>query len=89
MTREEMSDTPFPCIVCGKSLKNFFAPNQPLDGCLFTSRGNYGSSVFDEIDGAKLEINICDDCLCTAQKKGWVGYWPGYPKREMKTWEME
>jgi hypothetical protein len=44
---------------------------------------HYGSTVFDEIDGAKLEVNICDDCLKAAQQRGIIGYWPGLPRRKL------
>ena len=55
-----------PCFKCGRSL---FAVgdekiNQPYDAVAFSSPGNYGSTVWDEMDNAiKLEIAICDNCL--------------------------
>jgi hypothetical protein len=44
-----MSIDALPCIVCGKHLVNVFedAENQPADGLVITTHGNYGSTVFD------------------------------------------
>ena len=38
----------------------------PLNAVVFTTHGNYGSTVFDPMhpDGLEtLEIHVCDDCL--------------------------
>lgn len=37
--------------------------NQPSNGTAFHTSGNYGSTIFDSFDGARLDIAICDDCL--------------------------
>jgi len=60
-----------PCIVCAKTLTNVFEDvvNQPKGGTIFRSSGNYGSTVFDEIDASFLEVNICDDCLKAASEQ--------------------
>lgn len=83
----------FPCFKCGKQLSNMLEPasvrNQPWDACTFNSYGHYGSTVFDNLDGAQIEINVCDDCLTAGKEAKIIGYWPGHPHREMKTWEGE
>lgn len=86
----ERERAPFPCLVCRKELWNVFTGNnQPCDACTFNSHGHYGSTVFDEMDGAQLEVNICDACLKEAQAHGIVGYWPGSPKRKLRPWAGE
>lgn len=59
---------PLPCIVCGMQPKScspgsdFFW--QPLDAVMFDAgSGNYGSSVWDEMDDRSMWINVCDECL--------------------------
>lgn len=60
-----------PCIVCGKALESAVRsvgsrtdPNQPSEGTVFSSHGNYGSTVWDPMTGVDmLEINVCDPCL--------------------------
>lgn len=42
------------CIVCQ-------APTE--DGTYFRTHGNYGSTVFDPMDGSYLDILICNPCL--------------------------
>jgi len=38
--------------------------NQPNDGLVFRSYGNYGSTFFDPMrESAYLEIAICDGCM--------------------------
>jgi hypothetical protein len=55
------------CIVCRKDLANVPGEeNQPAGGVEFTSRGHYGSTAFDPMDGTFLAVNICDDCLTKA-----------------------
>jgi hypothetical protein len=41
----------------------------PNDGVVFHARGNYGSTVFDPLDGTYLEVLICDDCLVEHKSK--------------------
>jgi len=69
-----MSERALSCIVCDKGLSNVFpdVENQPSGGVHFSSYGNYGSTVFDEVDGSYLEINICDDCMKRASEQGKV-----------------
>jgi hypothetical protein len=55
-----------PCIACGRELKNVDVDvegNQPYAATAFTTRGHYGSTAYDPMDGHYLEINVCDLCL--------------------------
>jgi hypothetical protein len=64
-----------PCIVCGTALTNVvdMVPNQPNDGVVCHTYGNYGSTVYDPIsDSRKLEFNVCDECLTNVSRLGWV-----------------
>lgn len=61
---------PLPCLVCGRHLEPVFAlrgrddQRQPNDAVMCSTPGNYGSTVFDEeINGYRLEFNVCDACL--------------------------
>ena len=68
-----MTDKPssLPCIVCKKVLEDTFNEqkhNQPYAGTIFVTHGHYGSTFFDPMDGSKIEINVCDDCLSAALK---------------------
>lgn len=62
---------PLPCISCGAILESALPGtpdvdivNQPYKGTVFTSTGQYGSTVFDPITGADfIEITVCDSCL--------------------------
>jgi hypothetical protein len=67
-----MSTKALPCIVCGTELESFRDPNQPLGGLAFATKGHYGSTVFDAMDGSTLEITICDACLTKAMAAGRV-----------------
>ena len=69
-----MPDMALPCIVCGKALRNVFddAGNQPNDGVVLTTHGNYGSTVYDSFTGEFLEVNLCDPCLVRAGEQGRV-----------------
>jgi hypothetical protein len=62
---------PPPCFTCGKELPaafdvpdGDFPSTQAWGAVMFSSPGNFGSAVFDEMDGSRLVINICDLCLC-------------------------
>ena len=57
-----------PCIKCEKEL-SLFDVMHPNDGVVFRARGNYGSTVFDPMDGSYLEVLICDDCLIKHKSK--------------------
>ena len=67
------------CIVCRKDLGDIPSgeQNHPKDGVVFQSHGNYGSTVFDPMDGTYLEVNICDPCLVQAGDDGnvLIGLW--------------
>ena len=53
-----------PCMLCGKDLRNVWDDiTQPSGGVQFTSYGNFGSRVFDPMNGEQLVIHFCDDCL--------------------------
>jgi hypothetical protein len=54
------------CLICGKPLPPAIADtNEPLGGVRFTSRGNYGSTVYDPGEALDefIEVVICDDDL--------------------------
>ena len=53
---------PMHCIVCKKTL-NMIDVLHPMDGLHLLTYGHYGSTVFDPMDGSKLDIAVCDDCL--------------------------
>lgn len=92
------------CIVCKKPLKDcgpqpFLHPsvtnppaeNLPLDGVAFQSYGNYGSRVFDPMDGTFLEIYVCDDCLLQAREAQivYLGLPEPFPSRQLVKWEKD
>jgi len=62
---------PLPCFVCGVDLdhaafthEDGYQVNQPSGGTGFSSRGHYGSTVYDPMcDGEVLELAVCDECL--------------------------
>ena len=72
-----------PCIRCGKQLYQVSkeAPvtesfqNQPYNGTAFYTSGHYGSTVFDEVFGETIEINVCDTCLLDAAKEQRILYY--------------
>lgn len=53
--------------MCKKQLERAFSDidHHPAGGAVFTSKGNYGSTVWDEgwTSGRSLHIIICDECL--------------------------
>lgn len=63
--------TPLPCLKCGRALPAVMedVTNQPHGGTVFTSPGQYGSTLFDPMNGEFLEVNICDECLEDAGEK--------------------
>lgn len=66
---------PIPCLVCGKQLEEALpgmpeGTNQPYAALAFTTNGHYGSTLFDRMDDATLEINVCEPCL--VERKGRV-----------------
>lgn len=77
-----------PCIVCSRELREVIEErgmtgtvNQPDGGVAFESYGHYGTTVFDPMDGTRLEVNVCDECLTEAAKKGRV-LWFDRKKRD-------
>jgi len=86
-------DEPLVCLLCGKPCKKVWKdyPNQPYGATVFTSRGQYGSTVFDEVDGTYLQVNIHDRCLVNAAIERRVWYiTPVAPIRqpaELRVWE--
>jgi hypothetical protein len=63
-----------PCIVCGNKLKpmDSGSPNHADDANEFSTHGQYGSTVFDPVNGDRLAVNICDKCLAAGQELGRV-----------------
>jgi hypothetical protein len=62
------------CLVCLKPLQGALRGDTkqefrepPGHALIFTSIGNYGSTVFDN-PGEQLEISICDDCIVERSK---------------------
>lgn len=63
---------PLPCLLCRKELESIVKPGpQPAGAVMFTSPGTFGSGVFDDIDGSRLQINICDECLISNHDLVW------------------
>lgn len=78
---EKVRGHALPCIRCGKSLKNIGsgdgapAKNQPYNGTLFSTSGQFGSTVFESFHGETIEINVCDTCLLDAAVELRVRYY--------------
>ena len=54
------------CLKCGNELENYqdgMPFVSPIDGLSFIAYGQYGSTVFDPMDGSWLQIVVCDDCV--------------------------
>lgn len=62
----------FPCLKCGAVLTRVTPDyeGQPNDGIMCQSYGNYGSTVFDPMDGSYLAFNLCDPCVKRAGRQG-------------------
>jgi hypothetical protein len=55
------------CLKCTKEMHNFAETGlQPSGGLAFMTRGHYGSTYFDPMDGTSLEIAVCDECIRSA-----------------------
>lgn len=67
-----MRSESFPCLVCGKILYRGIEEYeaQPDDGVMCATSGNYGSMVYDPMDGTQLAFNLCDDCVTHAAALG-------------------
>jgi len=88
----ENDTTPIPCVVCDKPIPAIYrGARQPSGAVTFTSRGNYGSAVLDNIALAHVEINVCDPCLVTAAQRGQVREVLPLPRPQqqfrVKNWE--
>ena len=65
----------YACFNCHKEFEECDYETPP--GVIFSATGNYGSQIFDELDGftnnpRRLEIFICDLCLFDNSKYGTV-----------------
>lgn len=61
----------FPCLICGTTLyRVFYDEGQPNDGINITTHGNYGSTVWDDMEGQFLIFNICDECIKEGSEQG-------------------
>ena len=81
-----------PCILCHRELENVFKDdildtNQPYKGTSFISRGHYGSTVFDPLDGSFIEINFCDECLIAEAALQNVLVYKRKRKNPEETWD--
>lgn len=75
--KREISDGTCNCIVCDKKLKTWEYSEdetnvQPMGGLGFFTYGHYGSAFFDPMDGSKIAIVVCDECICKANDKGYL-----------------
>lgn len=70
---------PVPCIVCDRILEEAIPDsiNQPYKATTFSTKGHYGSTFFDPMDGSYLEINVCDVCLERAKSDEKIVYCVG------------
>jgi hypothetical protein len=88
---------PLPCICCGTQLESAIPGtpdhkviNQPYKGTVFTSTGQYGSTVWDELgSGRFLEITICDECLVAQQARVLRGTNTRRPETKYVPWDPE
>jgi hypothetical protein len=60
------------CFCCDAVMENMHYPSinkksyvyvHPTGGLHFQTYGHYGSTVFDPVDGASIDIAICDACV--------------------------
>jgi len=58
------------CICCEDAL-DVIDYLHPKCGTYFVTYGNYGSTVFDPIDGSTMTIFVCNTCL---EKKKWAAH---------------
>lgn len=86
---------PIPCFVCGKELDPVIKVDddqrQPWGATQFFTYGNFGSTVFDEVDGSQLRINICDDHLLERRDRVYHSLYIDLPKHEQyyRPWEPQ
>lgn len=62
----------FPCLICGRILLREMDDYeaQPDSGVMCSTSGNYGSTVFDPMNGERIYFNICDECFKKAGSTG-------------------
>jgi hypothetical protein len=60
-----MPEQALTCLCCEKELTPVGEtnPHQPYGGIFAVTSGNYGSRVWDELDGRVAVLIVCDDCL--------------------------
>jgi len=81
---------PLPCIVCGHKPELVFPTGfpeddmnwQPYGATAFTSHGQYGSTVFDEMSGQYLMINVCDRCMRAKAQAAVIAH--AHPRRALR-----
>lgn len=71
------SKTLLPCLMCGTILDNAIVldgvDGPPAGGLVFSTSGNYGSTLFDMMDHpALLTVIICDACMELAARRRMV-----------------
>lgn len=72
---EHIAEDCTPCIVCGNVLPKAIpgeSVNQPYQGLMCSTRGNYGSTIFDPMDNTSLAFIVCDNCMIESATKGRV-----------------
>ena len=64
------------CFKCNVTLESSISSDEDqeldeptLNSIAFISHGNYGSTIFDPMDGSYLEIYVCDQCLVNFKNK--------------------
>lgn len=62
-----------PCFACGKRIDTKEHPDMPTRALIFESRGNYGSTIFDN-DGGTIRIYIHDACFVKLRRRGVMLY---------------
>jgi hypothetical protein len=60
----------------------------PYGGTLFGTTGHYGSTAFDPMNGDRIIITVCDECL-TANKNRVMFQEYGLSADKRKIWEGE
>lgn len=84
------------CIVCDRMFESALPDdglrhNQPSSGLCFHAFGQYGTTVFDPMDGCYLEINVCDKCIVAAAERSAVliGFRREYRGLDLVFWEPD
>jgi hypothetical protein len=76
------------CAICEKQLSQAtLTPYQPSGGVMFTSGGNYGSTVFDPMNEPfQLLLVICDECVKSLAKKDLVKMFKVIKRKPEEKW---